>query len=744
MEQKYVFASEEWPNYVENLFADGFAFFVDGENIALTPDGLGVSIGSINCMGRTETCTHCCSNCALYVNNGGGGNSVSCEGKDNFGPKPNQNKLTYNAYTKVMEGFKILEPGTHTMKMVVADMIDGAHDSSVFIAAKSIVAKPQMCYSVTQVCSTVFEEVFVRPLTIYPSGHPILTRTDCGGVPGSDKLPGEGKMLGGDCATKVDGGVLFYSYDPTTRSGRDQLAKDGHALMYVIRDSYERAYLVVSLGKPMLGAGKIKASTIMDFKLVDVTGDPSPIVKDDPNGDVYNWDPANNRGQFTWNWGREETDGVVLGPFVEGAGWCVEWDMSEMSPSESLNKFQFGSFENGQFETKIDISIDMFDLGGGKGVRLCGCASELGQTCQETTCRRKADDCQLTPGGGGSTSTTGTTGSSSGSSSGTGTVSSDGGSGAAAGATGASSGTGSGMGNNQVGGTGGTDGTAATACGSGGSDCGVGGSGTLTAGKVDGTEDTTKYGELGAASMALLVLFGLSCTICFVIAAVVVPHKKRIANSKRKTMASKSKARRSLDVPAGDRDGIEMATVGLGNGFGGGRRENTVARRKMLSEALKGSRWWYIDLDGLEQGPFSSTEMIGWAEWDYLNCQMMMFEVPAGANEFQKKQIEYVPLMKSRLAPFLGFVPCNDDNSSLLIFESAIIGELGGETKVKFNPLTNEKNKEKKKKKKKKKKGSTKKVKIQELSKEKKRATMMKRPVSKPRGTLQLSTRSGM
>jgi len=46
--------------------------------------------------------------------------------------------------------------------------------------------------------------------------------------------------------------------------------------------------------------------------------------------------------------------------------------------------------------------------------------------------------------------------------------------------------------------------------------------------------------------------------------------------------------------------------------------------------------------------------MIGWAEWDYLNRQMMMFEVPAGANEFQKQRIEYVPLMKSRIAPFLG------------------------------------------------------------------------------------------
>lgn len=57
-----------------------------------------------------------------------------------------------------------------------------------------------------------------------------------------------------------------------------------------------------------------------------------------------------------------------------------------------------------------------------------------------------------------------------------------------------------------------------------------------------------------------------------------------------------------MDVPAGDRDGIEMVAVG----FGGRSREDTVARRQMLSEALKGSRWWYIDLDGFEQGPFGS------------------------------------------------------------------------------------------------------------------------------------------
>jgi hypothetical protein len=62
--------------------------------------------------------------------------------------------------------------------------------------------------------------------------------------------------------------------------------------------------------------------------------------------------------------------------------------------------------------------------------------------------------------------------------------------------------------------------------------------------------------------------------------------------------------------------------------------------------------------------------MIGWAEWDYLNRQMMMFEVPAGANEFQKKQIEYVPLMKSRIAPFLGSAKTASCKFFLIFFQA--------------------------------------------------------------------------
>ena len=80
MNIKYVFASEEYPEFVAKLFADAFAFFVDGENIALTPDKAAVSIGTINCYDDGShkypgtKVKHSCRNCNLYKDNWGTAN----------------------------------------------------------------------------------------------------------------------------------------------------------------------------------------------------------------------------------------------------------------------------------------------------------------------------------------------------------------------------------------------------------------------------------------------------------------------------------------------------------------------------------------------------------------------------------------------------------------------------------------------------------------------------------------------
>ena len=89
MNIKYVFASEEYPEFVQNLFADSFAFFVDGENIALTEDGNAVSIGSINCYNGPVL--HSCMQCSQY--------------KDNWGSTESRSHMDCSGWVKRSKGF---------------------------------------------------------------------------------------------------------------------------------------------------------------------------------------------------------------------------------------------------------------------------------------------------------------------------------------------------------------------------------------------------------------------------------------------------------------------------------------------------------------------------------------------------------------------------------------------------------------------------------------------------------------
>ena len=45
---QYLFGPDEYYEYVDSAFNDAFAFFLNGENIALLPDGTDVAINSVN------------------------------------------------------------------------------------------------------------------------------------------------------------------------------------------------------------------------------------------------------------------------------------------------------------------------------------------------------------------------------------------------------------------------------------------------------------------------------------------------------------------------------------------------------------------------------------------------------------------------------------------------------------------------------------------------------------------------
>jgi hypothetical protein len=111
----FVFASEEYINFVGTEFNDVFGFFVDGVNIA-TIGGQAITVNTVN--GTT--------NSAFYRNN-----------VDNTNGYPNLGlNVRFDGLTTVIVAQRLgLGPGTHTMKFAVADASDSILDSAVFLEA---------------------------------------------------------------------------------------------------------------------------------------------------------------------------------------------------------------------------------------------------------------------------------------------------------------------------------------------------------------------------------------------------------------------------------------------------------------------------------------------------------------------------------------------------------------------------------------------------------------------------------
>ena len=45
----------------------------------------------------------------------------------------------------------------------------------------------------------------MKPVIRFANDHPFMTRSDCGGAPGTNMIPGEGKKLNGNCVDKNTG-----------------------------------------------------------------------------------------------------------------------------------------------------------------------------------------------------------------------------------------------------------------------------------------------------------------------------------------------------------------------------------------------------------------------------------------------------------------------------------------------------------------------------------------------------------
>jgi hypothetical protein len=128
----FVFASEEYNEFVNSFFNDVFAFYLSGgalvaaENLAVVPGtNTPVSIDTVN--GGNPLGSNNATNSAFYVNN---------DPTDNGGFLK---EFGYDGFTTVFKAQRLnLPAGTYTIKLAIADVFDSNFDSAVFLEAGSL------------------------------------------------------------------------------------------------------------------------------------------------------------------------------------------------------------------------------------------------------------------------------------------------------------------------------------------------------------------------------------------------------------------------------------------------------------------------------------------------------------------------------------------------------------------------------------------------------------------------------
>ncbi len=121
---QYLFASEEYPEYVGSKFNDVFAFFISGpgikgfKNMAVVPGtNKPVTINNINHIKHKQ----------YYINN-------EYKVYDPFIMEPDSNEIQFDGFTQVLVAKANVLPGqTYHLKIAIADVKDRNYDSGVFI-----------------------------------------------------------------------------------------------------------------------------------------------------------------------------------------------------------------------------------------------------------------------------------------------------------------------------------------------------------------------------------------------------------------------------------------------------------------------------------------------------------------------------------------------------------------------------------------------------------------------------------
>jgi len=135
---QYVFASEEYCEYVNTQFNDAFGFWIKGpgasnpdgspRNIALVPGTLTpVAINNVNFL----------SNSGFYINNTPASGNLC--GQSPTPPAPSMDAVQYDGFLSVLTASAIVVPDeTYEVWIGITDVGDGIWDSGIFLSVESL------------------------------------------------------------------------------------------------------------------------------------------------------------------------------------------------------------------------------------------------------------------------------------------------------------------------------------------------------------------------------------------------------------------------------------------------------------------------------------------------------------------------------------------------------------------------------------------------------------------------------
>ena len=182
---RYVFASDEYNEFV-GFFNDVFAFYIDGQNVALIPGtNTPVAINSVNLN----------TNSSFYRNN---------DPSDLGIPTPFGTQ--FDGFTSVLTATATLTPNvSHHIKLAIADTDDFVLDSAVFLQAASFVSQT-LTISKSAPASVVSGADLIYTITYGNAGQ-----TSATGVVITDPLPAGTSFVSATAGGQLSAGVVTWN-----------------------------------------------------------------------------------------------------------------------------------------------------------------------------------------------------------------------------------------------------------------------------------------------------------------------------------------------------------------------------------------------------------------------------------------------------------------------------------------------------------------------------------------------------